>query len=86
MAAENKREIKIGDLVELIGLPEWLLADLPEDEQKELRGFIGEITSVTDIDSHGYFWLGFGNTKIESGISHCSGHSFCVTREFINPI
>jgi len=63
--------------------------DLPENEQEELRTFIGQSAVVSDIDSHGYFhgyfWLGFGNTTQADDSASYSGHSFCVPRAFIEP-
>ena len=44
-------EIQAGDRVRLLGLPDWLVHDLPQDEQTELRAFVGQITEVTDIDA-----------------------------------
>ncbi len=76
-------DINVGDCVTLLGLPHWLTHDLPEDEQLEMQSFIGRSTPVEKIDAYGYYWLGFGST-VEAGDSACySGHSFCVTREFI---
>jgi hypothetical protein len=76
-------DIRVGDRVKLLGLPDWLTHDLPEDEQVEMRGFIGQSAVVSEIDTHGYFWLGFGSTTQGSDTAHYSGHSFGVPREFI---
>jgi hypothetical protein len=77
------REIRVGDLVKLLDLPEWLTHDLPESEQIEMRAFIGQRALVSEIDSYGYYWLGFGNTSTVGDSAHFSGHSFGVPREFI---
>jgi hypothetical protein len=75
--------IQVGDRVKLLGLPEWLTHDLPESEQVEMYAFIGQTTVVCEIDSYGYYWLGFGTT-VDVGDSACySGHSFGVPKEFI---
>ncbi len=79
-------EIRVGDRVRLMGLPDWLTNDLPESEQEELHTFVGQCAVVSDIDSHGYFWLGFGSTTQVDDSAHYSGHSFCVPREFIEPV
>ncbi len=76
-------DIRVGDYVRLINLPDWLMQDLPEDEQKEMRAFIGQYAVVSEIDDYGYYWLGFGNTTEENDLSHYAGHSFCVPKEFI---
>jgi hypothetical protein len=77
------REIQVGDIVKLLDLPEWLTHDLPESEQVEIRAFIGRCAVVSEIDSYGYFWLGFGSTVEAGDSAHYSGHSFGVPRKFI---
>ena len=79
-------EITIGQRVKLLGLPNWLIHDLPESEQAEMQQFIGQSAIVCDIDAHGYFWLGFGDTVFIGGDdASYSGHLFGVAREFIEP-
>lgn len=75
----NAKTIKIGDEVKLLGVPDWLIHDLPEEEKREIISYIGKTTTVTDIDKYGYFWLGFGDTKGDEDAAYYSGHSFCVT-------
>ena len=53
-------KITVGDIVRLIGLPDWLIEDLPADKQNEIRSFVGKTAAVTKIDENGYFGLGFG--------------------------
>lgn len=80
------RKINIGDRVRLLGLPDWLIHDLPESEQNEMRSFIGRSTMVRGIDSYGYFWLEFSLGIVideKNDAACCSGHSFCVPQEFI---
>jgi hypothetical protein len=77
-------DIRVGDRVKLLGLPDWLTHDLPESEQVEMRAFVGQSAVVSEIDDHGYFWLGFGSTTDLDDSAHYSGHSFCVPREFID--
>jgi len=38
--------IRVGDRVRLLGLPDWLTHDLPQDEQMEMHSFIGRCTEV----------------------------------------
>lgn len=76
--------IQVGDSVKLLGLPDWLIHDLPKSEQVEMRSFVGQCAVIEDVDANGYFWLGFGTTTIEAdGTSRYSGHSFCVPETFI---
>jgi hypothetical protein len=76
-------KIQVGDKVKLIGLPGWLLHDLPASEQQELRECVGKTTVVTEIDAYGYYWLGFGTTVEGEHGAFYNGHSFGVPREFI---
>lgn len=76
-------DIRVGDRVKLLGLPAWLTHDLPESEQVEMRAFVGQSAVVSEIDSHGYFWLGFGSTTDMDDAGHYSGHLFGVPRDFI---
>jgi len=78
-------DIREGDRVTLLGLPEWLTHDLPASEQEEMRAFVGQSAVVCEVDSHGYFWLGFGSTTEAGDSAHYSGHSFGVPRQFIEP-
>jgi hypothetical protein len=78
-------DIGVGDRVLLLGLPDWLTHDLPESEQEEMRAFVGQSAVVSEVDSHGYYWLGFGSTTEAGDSAHYSGHSFGVPREFIDP-
>ncbi len=76
--------IKIGDQVKLLGVPDWLVHDLPEDEKKEIYSFVGEVATVTEIDQYGYYWIGFGNTVDDGDFAFYSGHSFCITDEYLD--
>ena len=78
--------IKVGSLVKLLGIPEWLIHDLPESERAEMLGFVGRHAVVTEIDGAGYFWLGFGLTVETGDVADYSGHSFCVTDEFLERV
>ncbi|MDO9213435.1 MAG: hypothetical protein Q8Q54_15775 [Methylococcales bacterium] len=77
-------KIRVGDSVKLIDLPHWLIHDLPESEQTEMREFIGQQTIVREIDSYGYFWLEFEVIVEKNDTNHCCGHSFAVSHDFID--
>ena len=79
-------DIRVGNRVKLLGLPDWLTHDLPASEQKEMRAFVGQSAVVCEVDPNGYFWLGFGSMVEVGDSAHYSGHSFGVPREFIEPI
>jgi hypothetical protein len=83
--ANVSQDLHVGDLVRLIGVPDWLIHDLPEDEKQEIIAFIGNVAVVEKIDDAGYFWLGFGNTVEVADSAYYTGHTFCVTREYLEP-
>jgi len=73
--------LNVGDEVVFIKAPDWLLRDLPHDEQREILAFVGQTATIIDIDKFGYLWIGFGS-QVESGEeSTYSGHSFAVTAD-----
>lgn len=84
--ADVNGDVRVGDRVRLLGIPDWLLHDLPENEQAEIRSCVGGDAVVCEIDAHGYFWIGFGFFEESSGLANYSGHSFCVTREFLEKL
>jgi hypothetical protein len=79
-------QLKVGDCVRLVSVPDWVVHDLPATERQEILSFVGKETVVTEIDSYGYFWVGFGSTVDCDDSSRYSGHSFCVTRESLEQI
>jgi len=78
--------LAIGDQVRLTGCPNWLVHDLPESEQREIRACVGKVAVIEQIDDGGYYWVGFGATEEGGGSSIYSGHSFCVTSEYLEPV
>ncbi|WP_161829664.1 hypothetical protein [Steroidobacter agaridevorans] len=74
-------DLNVGDGVVLVKVPDWLLKDLPEDEQREILSFIGQSAIVMEIDKFGYLWVGFGSQVDHGEESRYSGHSFAVTAD-----
>lgn len=74
---------KKGNKVKLLRLPDWLLHDLPIEEQIELRQALGQILKITDVDNHGYIWLDISIRQESGSDAMCSGHSFCVTDDCV---
>ena len=75
--------IPVGARVRLLGLPHWLIHDLPEDEQEEMRSFVGKVTTVKEIDAWGYYWVWFRFIDDETRCSTC--HDFAITADFLEP-
>jgi hypothetical protein len=79
-------QILIGDEVKLIGIPDWLVHDLPKDEGIAIVACIGKTAKVESIDNYGYYWIGFGCTTETTNGSEYEGHSFGVPLEFLEKI
>lgn len=75
-------EIKPGDFVRLIGAPDWLIHDLPDDEVNLIMAQVGRVAVVTEIDDYGFFWLWFECAEAGGGMSSVSGW-FCVSGEYL---
>lgn len=77
---------KVGDRVIFLKAPDWLLKDLPPDEQEEILSYVGRAAEITEVDKFGYFWIGFGSQSDEGEESHYTGHSFSVTADCLKKI
>lgn len=79
-------QMKVGDQVRLKFVPDWLVHDLPDRERQEICAFIGNVAIISEIDSYGYFWIGFGEMHEAMGRAEYRGHSFCVPRECLEGV
>ena len=79
----HAQQLKVGDRVRLLRVPEWLTHDLPEDEQDAIKAQVGTIMVVTEIDAYGYVWLGFGATTTVGDTAEYQGHSFAVDADCV---
>lgn len=79
-------QMKVGDQVRLKFVPDWLVHDLPASEKLEIYAFIGHTATISEIDSYGYFWIGFGEMHETAESVEYSGHSFCVPPECLEPV
>jgi hypothetical protein len=72
------RQLQVGDTVRLLSIPDWLVHDLPASERKEISACVGKTAQISEIDSYGYCWVGFGETQDAEDEGRYSGHSFCL--------
>ncbi len=79
-------QVKAGDIVTLLDIPDWLIHDLPAEEQEEIKSYVGQSLAVQKIDENGYAWLGAGRTTETSELARYSGHSFCVPPEYLSKL
>lgn len=49
--------MQVGDWVQVKSIPQWLIHDLPHEEQVLLRQHLGAIVRIVQLQPHGYLWL-----------------------------
>ena len=80
------KQFRIGARVRLLGMPHWLIHDLPEEEQEDMRSFVGKTTTIQGIDAWGYYWVGFSLPPVIDDEGYrCCGHDFAITADFLEP-
>jgi len=57
----SNERIQAGDRVRVSNIPDWLLRDLPEEDQARLKNHKGQIVTVLKLMPHGYLWLSFSD-------------------------
>jgi hypothetical protein len=55
----SSARIQAGDRVRVNNIPDWLLRDLPEEDQERLKNLKGQMVTVLKFMLHGYLWLSF---------------------------
>jgi len=61
--------IQVGDRVRVKNIPEWLLRDLPLEDQERLKAQKEAVVDVLELMPHGYLWLPFANGYEGEGFS-----------------
>jgi hypothetical protein len=78
MPRNNTHKFVVGDVVRLLSVPDWLVADLPDAERAAILACVGREMTICEIDKFGGLWLGFGQTiESEDGAIY-SGQSFVI--------
>ena len=54
----NGALLRVGTLVSIPPLPDWLTHDLPQANVERLRAMEGRVMPVREIDAYGYIWFG----------------------------
>ena len=49
--------MRVGDRVRVLGIPDWLVHNLPEEDVENLRAQIGQIHQILELQPGGYVWL-----------------------------
>lgn len=60
------KEIKIGDKVAVLSMPEWLVNDLDNAATTEIKSREGPVMIAYEIDEDGYVWLETMTTPTKS--------------------
>ena len=58
IGADDLSTLRAGAWVRLVRVPTWLTHDLPLDEATRVQACLGQRMRVTEVDAHGYIWLG----------------------------
>ena len=74
---------RVGDVVRILSLGEWLTKDLPMAEREGILACIGKSMAVTEIDKWGAIWVGFGKGTDDGDDATYVGQSFIVEIERI---
>jgi hypothetical protein len=72
------RKFAVGDIVRVLSIPDWLVADLPESERRGILACVGKEMVISEIDKSGDIWLGFGQTVDEEDSATYKGQSFVI--------
>lgn len=80
----NGALLQAGDAVQVLSIPDWLIHDLPEDEQADILRCVGQTLCIQRIDQYGYAWLGSGHTEELGEDAVYTGHSFAVPGECVS--
>jgi hypothetical protein len=57
----GRQDIQAGDRVRITNIPDWLLRDLPEEDQRRLEAQKGQTVTVLALMPHGHLWLSFAD-------------------------
>ncbi len=83
----NQAPLFVGQQIRLVRIPDWLVHDLLQDERKQIEERLGTVFDITEIDSNGCVWMGFGSTVEEDEVGDVyRGQTFCVTPDCVEEI
>ena len=71
----------VGDIVRVLNVPDWLVADLPESEKSAILACVGKEMTISDVDEYDALWVGFGQTTESEEGAEYVGQSFVVEAE-----
>ena len=71
-------EIKVGNVVKILKIPEWLIHDLDTESAKIVKSCEGANMEITEIDEYGYAWVEKVSISTEENYQ---SNSFCMEPE-----
>lgn len=84
MEPADQPKFAVGEEVEILGVPDWLVSDLPKNERDAIFGCIGKTMRVTEIDEFGGIWVGFGESRLlTTGDLEYRGQCFVIAPDCI---
>jgi hypothetical protein len=78
MSDDKTHKFAVGDIVRILSIPDWLVGDLPESERAGILACVGKEIEISEIDSRGGIWVGFGETVDEEDSATYRGQSFVI--------
>lgn len=78
MPGDKTHKFAVGDVVRILSIPDWLVADLPDGERAGILACVGKEMTISEIDKSGGIWVGFGQTVEEEDSATYRGQSFVI--------
>jgi hypothetical protein len=78
MPGDKTHKFAVGDVVRILSIPDWLVADLPDSERAGILDCVGKEMTISEIDKSGGIWVGFGQTVEEDDSAVYRGQSFVI--------
>jgi hypothetical protein len=77
-------EINVGDIIRINIIPDSLLADyLNDDEKKTVKGCEGREMKITEIDEYGFLWV---EVILLSTEDRYDTHSFSIEPKYVSKV
>ena len=67
--------IQAGDRARIIDIPDWLLRDLPEEDQQRLKAQQGQVVTVLKLMPHGFLSFADGSDGLSLQPSNVQAES-----------
>jgi len=72
------KKFKVGDVIRILSMGDWLLNDLLEAEKKAILACVGTQMTIDEIDQWGGIWVAFDHTTNDEHDASFSSQRFLV--------